>query len=172
MRFNAQLYPRSKIYGGAANTVLEAALGYQDDTAPGHSWRLVKAKTAITAPANKLHVFTVTAGAISWAVKLSSTLSTQNAAGVGDPGASGNAAAGDYYWLQRRGEPGIFGLSTITAIGNLVGSKTTTLGSIGKYALPAATSAVVDQVSKPVGVALAAFATVATPVKVRLINIH
>lgn len=171
MRFNASFYPRGKIYGGAANTVLDADLGYQEDVANGDSWRLVKARTAITAPANKLHAFLVTGGGITWTVKLSSTLSTQNAAGVGDPAASGNAAAGDYYWVQRRGVVGIFGLSTITAIGNLVGSKTTTLGSIGKLSTNAATSAVVDQVSKAVGVALAVFATVATPVKVRLIQI-
>ncbi len=172
MRINAQLYPRGKIYGGAANTVLEATLGYQDDEASGgDSWRLVKAKTAITAPANKLHVFTVTGGAISFAVKLSSTLSTPNACGVGDPGATGNAAAGDYYWLKRRGVVGIFGLSTVTAIGNLVGSKTTTLGSVGKMVIVGATSATIDQ-SNAVGKALAAFVTVATPVKVRLMNIH
>ncbi len=172
MRFNAQLFPRGKIYGSVANSVLTGALGYQDDVANGDSWRLVKAKTAITAPANKLHVYTVTGGAISWACKLSSTLSSQNVAGVGDPDASGNATAGDFYWLKRRGEVGVFSLTTVTAIGNLVGTKTTTLGSMGKFLLPAATSAVVDQVSKAIGVALAVIVTVATPVKVRLINIH
>ncbi len=171
MRFNASLFPRGKIYGSVANSTLAGALGYQEDVANGDSWRLISAKTAITAPANKLHVFTVTGGAISWSCKLSSTLSTQNAAGVGDPSASGNAVAGDFYWLQRRGVVGIFGLSTVTAIGNLVGSKTTTLGSVGKFTLPAATSATVDQVSKVVGVALATFATAITPVKVRLIQI-
>ncbi len=132
----------------------------------------MKAKTAITAPANKAHLYTVTGGAISWACTLANTLSSQNVAGVGDPDASGNAAAGDFYWLKRRGEVGCFSLTTITAIGNLVGTKTTTAGSMGKFLLPAATSAVVDQVSKAFGVALAAIVTVATPVKIRLINIH
>lgn len=172
MRFNASLFPRGKIYAAAANSTLGTATGYQEDVANGDSWRFISAKTAITAPANKLHVFIVTAGAISWSCKLSSTLSTQNAAGVGDPSMTGNAAAGDFYWLQRRGVCGIFGLSTVTAIGNLVGSKTTTLGSVGKLSVLAATSAVVDQVSKVVGVALAAFVTVVTPVKVRLIQIQ
>ncbi len=171
MRFNSQLFPRGKIYAATANSVLTGALGYQDDEANGDSWRLVKAKTAITAPANKLMTFVVTGGAIAWTAALSAALSSLNVAGVGDPTATGNAAAGDFFWVKRRGEVGCFALSTVTAVGNMVGSKTTTGGSIGKLALPAATSAVVNQAAC-IGVALAVFATVATPVKIRLANIH
>jgi len=171
MRFNAQLFPRGKIYAATANSVLTGALGYQDDEANGDSWRLVKAKTAITAPANKLLTFLVTAGAISYSAALTATLNSPNVVGVGDPTATGNAAAGDFFWAKRRGEVGIFALSTVTAVGNLVGSKTTTAGSVGKLVITAATSAVIDQ-SNAIGKALAAFVTVATAVKVRLMNIH
>lgn len=171
MRFNAQVIPRGTYVAAADAGAFLPALGYQDDDPNGDSWRLVKAKTAITSPANKVLVFTVTAGTISWACALSDTLSSANVAGVGDPGVTATLAAGDVFWVQRRGVAEIYPLTTVTAVGNLVGTKTTTAGSVGKLVINAATSAVVDQ-SNAIGKALEAMVTVATPISIRLMNIH
>lgn len=171
MRFNAQVIPRGTYVAAADAGAFLPALGYQDDDPNGDSWRLVKAKTAIASPANKLLVYTVTAGTISWACALSATLNSANVAGVGDPGVTDTLAAGDVFWVQRDGVADIYPLTTVTGIGQLVGTKTTTAGSIGKFLLPAATSAVVDQ-ALAIGRTLEAMVTVNTPISVRLMNIH
>jgi len=170
MRLNAQLFARGTKVAAASASGYEAALGYQDDLPNGESWRLVKAKTAITAPAKKLLRFVVTAGAISWSVAPTSTAGDLQVAGVGDPDLSGDVAAGDLLWVQRRGEPEIKSVTGLAA-GEVVTSVTTTAGSVGELALNAATGAVVNQM-RGIGIALSAHSTTTSTAKVRLTNIH
>lgn len=158
----------------AANAAnLMALLGYRDDAPDGNSWRLVKAKTAITDGPGKTVTFTITAGTIAWKVALSATLGSLVVAGVIDPtmATTVDLPMSSVFWVQRAGEALAWCATTVTAAGNGLTTVSTTAGYLGKAIFPHATSAIIDQKSV-VGHAQAAFVTVAARVKVRLDNIY
>ena len=155
----------------ASTGSLLAALGLRETDDSQNEWVLVKAKTSIATPASKVVTLTVTGGAIVYNCAPSAALSSANVAGVIDPGLTTTLVAGDVFWVQRGGVATVKSLSTVTAIGNLIGTKTTTAGSVGKLVITAATSAVIDQ-SNAIGKALSLHVTTTATCTVRLMNIH
>jgi hypothetical protein len=157
----------------AAN--LAALLGYVDDEASGKSWRLVKAKTAITDGSGKAVNFTITGGVISWKVALTSTLKSLVVAGIIDPNLATTVdlPLSSYFWVQRKGDCLAWCASTVTGVTNMLVTITTTAGYLGKgtYAGAAATAFVGDQ-SATLGHPIGVFATAAARVNVRLENIY
>lgn len=134
----------------------------------GDSYRLVKAVTAMTAPAKKIVVFTITAGTVSFAkCKLAVTAGSTAVAGFGDPALSGDVSASEYMWVKRRGTVSTVPAAAGIAAGDYVTSITTTAGKAGKLAIAAATSAVVAQYK---GCAVALNATTTSTVNVRILD--
>ncbi len=166
--------PARGAYVLAANAAnLMAILGYRDDEADGKSWRLVKAKTPITDGPGKAVNFLITAGAISWKVALTATLGSLVVAGIIDPtmATTVDLPVSAVFWVQRAGEALAWCHTTVTATTNGLTTITTTAGYLGKAVFVHATSAIIDQ-KTVIGHAQAAFATVASRVKVRLDNIY
>lgn len=156
----------------STDSSLSQLLGDKYEAGDGKTYRLVKAKTAITAPAKKCLVFTVTGGAISWSCGLSSGLDDYNVAGVGDNDLAGNVAAGTYF-LAHCGdgdEVDVIPAASGIAAGDALGTTTTTAGSIAKVAIAATTAGIVDM-SKHFARALEASTTSLAAISVQLRNI-
>ncbi len=152
-------------------TGLSNVLGYRSDRANGDSWRLVKAKTAITAPAKKVMVYTVTGGTISWAVAPSALLNSLAVAGVADENlAATSLAAGDYFWVKREGVTSVKAATSV-GLGEPVGTITTTAGTVAEIVIPSATSAIKNQLAI-IGIAVSAQVTTTAVAIIRLRNIQ
>lgn len=146
--------------------------GYVDDRANGDSWRLVMAKSAITAPAKKVMVFLVTGGQVVFNVLPSSAANSLVVAGVADENLTATSlAAGDYFWCKRRGVTVVKAASTLSAVGEPAATITTTAGSVGEFVIPAATSATKNQ-DAIIGYCTAVFVTTTSNASIRLTNVY
>lgn len=162
--------PRGQKVLSAAAYGMQNIVGYVDTDADGTEWRLVKAKTAITAPAGKTLVGTITGGALTYNVSLSNTAGSLLVVGIGDTRLSGNVAAGDLFWAQRTGDVEVKSATTLNNVGEMAQTITTTAGSIGELTLNAATGAVVNQ-ARAIGRVVRVHSTTTVSTKIRLQNI-
>lgn len=134
MASNALPFP----IGSKATAVDAGLVGRLFKTSDGRTVRLCKTATALTSPAAKASVFTITSGAPSYAkIELSAAVNDLDFAGIIDPDLSGNLAADDHFWVYcGQGDVVKAVSSGAVAVDLFVGTTTTagTLVSIGALA--------------------------------------
>jgi hypothetical protein len=118
---------------GSTATAVDAGLVgqlFQDDS--GRRIRLCKTATALTTPAKKCALYTVTGGTASYAkTTISAEVSAENIAGIVDPALSGNVAAGGHFWVYcGKGDVVQFLGAAAAAAGLMVGTTTTVAGGL------------------------------------------
>lgn len=128
MASNALPFP----IGSKATAVDAGLVGRLFKTSDGRTVRLCKTATALTSPAAKASVFTITSGAPSYAkIKLSAAANDLDFAGIVDPDLSGNLAADDYFWVYcGKGDVVKAVSSGAVAVDLFVGTTTTTAGTL------------------------------------------
>jgi hypothetical protein len=157
---------------GTTATAVDAGLIgrlFEDDS--GRKIRLCKTATALTTPAKKCALYTVTGGTASYAkTTIADEVSAENIAGIVDPALSGNVAANGYFWVYcGKGDVVSFIGAAAAAAGLLVGTTTTVAGglvSIGAVA----TTVTITKLLAGVGIVLEATTSASDTGTLRLLG--
>lgn len=154
----------------SATTSLSGLLGRHFLDSSGRRVRLMRAKTALTSPAKKAVLNTITAGAYNNKVTLAATTDSPDVAGIADPSLSGNLAANDFFYVYDRAGDVVQVITTVTTVaaGDLLGTHTTTAGTLRAVvtgaAATAGTEGEIRQARRAVAIALAVPTTTASKV--------